>query len=353
LSDSDKDKMRFRAPSDVLIEPQNFNESHYSIESKDFIEYLEQQKSCGNEIISAEQMLGTEVSPWFNGRVLSWIPEAGYAASLRDVNSNSDFVLSSNIASCLSIEWVLEGDFDVNLGAYADSNRGLSRVYFSSHLENGKQTRFYKKGAGIRSLGLWVPAEILINQFAIDIEKLSPTLQAIIRLERESTAIISLSTHMRKALEDIVNHKYEGKLSSRYMSAKVIELLCYLTESILSPEETFEADNDLPRHKSQAMSTVLQCLNNNIASPPSIQELAKLVGLSRSVMTNTFKNSYGVSITEYLLQKRMDAAYELLKSGKLSILEVALAVGYEDQSAFGRVYKKHHKHSPSGDKPKA
>lgn len=48
----------------------------------------------------------------------------------------------------------------------------------------------------------------------------------------------------------------------------------------------------------------------------------------------------------------MDAAHELLKLGKILILEVAIAVGYEDQSSFGRAYKKYHNHPPSGDKSK-
>jgi AraC-like DNA-binding protein len=330
-----------------------FAETDASFESQDFIQYLKMQRLRGNKIVVAEEVIGEEATPWLDGQFLSWIHKSEeYAAGLRDIQVNQDFTVSAHMSNRLSIELVLDGNFDVYLGDHTSSNQDQSRIYLSSYLDNGRQTRLYKKSAKIRSVGLWLPAGLLTNQFAVDTEKLSPTIRSIIMLERESTTILPLSTHMRQALEDMMSHKYQGSLGDEYMSAKTTELLCYFSELITSPEEIFELDNNLPRHKAQAMSTVLQCINNNLASPPGMEDLAKIIGLSRSVMANTFKSSYGLSITEYLLQKRMDAAHELLKLGKISILEVAIAVGYEDQSSFGRAYKKYHNHPPSGDKSK-
>jgi transcriptional regulator GlxA family with amidase domain len=59
-----------------------------------------------------------------------------------------------------------------------------------------------------------------------------------------------------------------------------------------------------------------------------------------------------MSISEYLLQKRMETAQSLLKEGKLPVLDVAIAVGYDDQSGFGRAYKRYYGHAPKDDRPK-
>lgn len=48
----------------------------------------------------------------------------------------------------------------------------------------------------------------------------------------------------------------------------------------------------------------------------------------------------------------MEKAQALLKAGKQTVLEVALEVGYDDQSSFGRAYKRFLNYPPSDERPK-
>ena len=128
------------------------------------------------------------------------------------------------------------------------------------------------------------------------------------------------------------------------------ELLCHFCELLYAPEEHYEEDNPLPRHKARAMKQVLLVLNDNIANPPRPEELAAQVGMSLSTLTHTFKSSFGVNIRNYLLQRRMELSHQLLRAGKQSVMDVALTVGYEDQSSFGRAYKKFVGRSPGADR---
>lgn len=322
-----------------------------SVDSTNFVDYMTQKKAQGIDVLGSDQIMGFDTAPWLEGRLEFWLHEPGCTAGLRNMRVKSDFAVSSLISNRLSLEWVLDGNFDIDLGGRTTSNRGLPRAYLASHLSQGRQTRFYKKGDEIRSIGLWLPPEFMAQHFGLNPDELSPAIRSVLLLEREATITLPLTTRMRSTLGEIMDHPYQDAMAIRYLHAKITEMLCYFSDSISSPVTSFEVGNDLPRHKAQAMSTVIQYISNNIASPPGIEYLAELTALSRSVLSTTFRNSLGISISEYLLQTRMEAAYELLRAGNLSVLEVALAVGYEDQSAFGRAYKRHHNHPPRDDKP--
>ena len=54
-----------------------------------------------------------------------------------------------------------------------------------------------------------------------------------------------------------------------------------------------------------------------------------------------FKNKYHMTVVTAIIKVRMEKACELLKMGKKSVAQVAEMVGYEDESYFGRVFKKH------------
>jgi AraC-like DNA-binding protein len=139
---------------------------------------------------------------------------------------------------------------------------------------------------------------------------------------------------------------------NQYLQAKMTELLCHTILSMLSPELTFQENNQLSRQKSEVMKKLLHILTEQYNDLPSLEALSKQLAISRSSMTSTFKASYGITISDYVFQKRMEKAQTLLKTGKHSVLEVALEIGYDDQSSFGRAYKRFFNYSPNVERPK-
>jgi AraC family transcriptional regulator, exoenzyme S synthesis regulatory protein ExsA len=82
-------------------------------------------------------------------------------------------------------------------------------------------------------------------------------------------------------------------------------------------------------------------------SPPSVNEMAKLVGMSVSKFKNLFHELFGISPHQYILDKKMVYAKTLLQTGQYSIRQVAYKVGYHHPSGFTRVYKKKFNHPPN------
>ena len=79
----------------------------------------------------------------------------------------------------------------------------------------------------------------------------------------------------------------------------------------------------------------------------SLDELATLVDLSRAHFCTAFRLSVGRTPREWLIDKRIERARELLAKSAMSITEIALALGYTP-SAFGAIFRERVGMTPSG-----
>ena len=78
-----------------------------------------------------------------------------------------------------------------------------------------------------------------------------------------------------------------------------------------------------------------------------LEDLAERFFISESYLSRSFKDAIGVGITEYINILRIRKSQELLEDSRLSVAEIAQAVGFESASYFGRVFQKHFEISPS------
>lgn len=78
----------------------------------------------------------------------------------------------------------------------------------------------------------------------------------------------------------------------------------------------------------------------------TITSMAADYKISPSSLKKFFTMVYGCGISEYLQTMRMKEAACLLAEENLSIMQVAAKVGYENQSKFSAVFKKHTGHAP-------
>lgn len=79
-----------------------------------------------------------------------------------------------------------------------------------------------------------------------------------------------------------------------------------------------------------------------------IDELADMIGISRSHLTLSFKKEMNTSPQEFLVNLRMEKACELLRDTTDPINNIASDVGYSDSMAFSKAFKQ-----KMGESPKA
>jgi AraC-like DNA-binding protein len=83
----------------------------------------------------------------------------------------------------------------------------------------------------------------------------------------------------------------------------------------------------------------LAALHGEPATPWTVESLARVVAVSRSVLADRFTEIVGQPPMQYLALWRMQLASRRLLEGDL-VAEVAVAVGYESEAAFSRAFKK-------------
>jgi AraC-like DNA-binding protein len=84
----------------------------------------------------------------------------------------------------------------------------------------------------------------------------------------------------------------------------------------------------------------LSLIHRSPARNWTIEELARDVGLSRSVLAERFADLVGLPPMHYLAKWRMQIASELLTGGSTNIATVAAETGYGSEAAFSRAFKK-------------
>jgi AraC-like DNA-binding protein len=85
---------------------------------------------------------------------------------------------------------------------------------------------------------------------------------------------------------------------------------------------------------------VLSLIHRCPARNWTIEELARDVGLSRSVLAERFADLVGLPPMHYLAKWRMQIASELLSGGSTNIATVAAETGYGSEASFSRAFKK-------------
>lgn len=93
----------------------------------------------------------------------------------------------------------------------------------------------------------------------------------------------------------------------------------------------------LPERK---LKRAIEYINDNLSTEVSLEALATVVGMSMYYFIQLFKQSIGCTPHQYVLQCRVERAKQLLRTTKLPIIDIALQVGYKNQSHFTKVFRK-------------
>lgn len=84
----------------------------------------------------------------------------------------------------------------------------------------------------------------------------------------------------------------------------------------------------------------LSFMQDNIAASPTLLEIADACGLSPYHFSRSFKIATGYSPFQWITQRRVALAKELLKDTDLSVAEIARRYGFNSPSDFTRTFKK-------------
>jgi AraC family transcriptional regulator len=98
------------------------------------------------------------------------------------------------------------------------------------------------------------------------------------------------------------------------------------------------ADGVLPHQK---LRTVIEYIMENLEGSPTLEQMAAVVHISPYHFARQFKAATGLPPHQYVVARRVERAQHLLRGdGELGLAEVALRVGFSDQSQFTFHFKR-------------
>lgn len=139
-------------------------------------------------------------------------------------------------------------------------------------------------------------------------------------------AIMDESQHDRHSYEIIVSKLLTDLLT-----------LCFLL-----PKENQESESI-----QEKLHQIQIYINENFHSKLSLDVLATNFYISKYHMCREFKNFFGITIGDYLLNKRITHGKELLRFSNKSIGEIAKLCGFSDGNYFNKVFKEAEGMTPS------
>jgi len=118
-------------------------------------------------------------------------------------------------------------------------------------------------------------------------------------------------------------------------------------ETLAHVEAVLARNHKLGSEAQRLVRKAMASLHTGYAEPISRASLARYVGVSEDYLTRCFRQEMGVTPMVYLNRYRVNQAKALLASGKETVTEVALAVGFSTSKYFDRVFRREVGMSPS------
>ncbi len=190
-----------------------------------------------------------------------------------------------------------------------------------------------------RFLTIEYSGPFLAKHFAGTEAKLHPILRAAVEGRSSVTgpiAPIRLSADHKMIVSTLREPPVYAAAHPIWYECKALELAVAFFFQPASEEEMFCTRQQ--RLAQERVEQVIFLLKQNLAEPPTLEELGKKIGCSPFYLSRTFSNCTRQTITQCLRELRMEKAAELLRAGEYNVTEVAMEVGYSSPSHFSQAF---------------
>lgn len=216
-------------------------------------------------------------------------------------------------------------------------------------LPRGATTRFVLPARGFHTVAVRFEPDVA-EAFFDGGGALPRRAQALLRTVREKPGLAQLGSLPPAAaarLMSMFTTGFGGAARRLYLESCLLELLA-------SQIAGLEQENASPfaaraRHREKALAA-RDHLDRHFRDPPTIRQLARIVGSNEFTLKRAFKEAFGRTLFAHVSARRMEQAELLLRQG-MTVAMAAEAVGYECVRSFSSAFRRHFGRSPSSMRP--
>lgn len=201
-------------------------------------------------------------------------------------------------------------------------------AYFGKQAELLERVRSDDCDAAVESLGKLMGHVLYTEGFDPD------------NLRLHAQALLSL--FVTAAVDGGASGDLVYKLSRQYLArlyrSKTVEEICFFLQEALEnlmAEMLTGTDNGNPY-----IRAALSYMTKNYSKPLTLESVAAEVSLSPNYFSSLFRRTVGVTFREQLNRIRVEESKRLLLSTDYSLIDIAIAMGFNDQGYYCKVFKR-------------
>jgi len=124
-----------------------------------------------------------------------------------------------------------------------------------------------------------------------------------------------------------------------YSREKCLMMLNYILYELLN--------DTVSGSENEHVSQILSYVNEHIHEKLSLKDISTQLNLSREYTSYLFKKEMNKTLTDYINERKLLIARELILSNEMSLTDLAAHLGFEDYNYFYRLFKRYFEITPT------
>jgi AraC-like DNA-binding protein len=153
-----------------------------------------------------------------------------------------------------------------------------------------------------------------------------------------SHLILDYTKEIQSFTESLLSVYDQSRNAHRSLTKLKLTELLHLIGSSTRPADCFLGALSTLNNKEKKSLTAF--MEANFHKPLSIEDYAYLTGRSLSSFRRDFISQFGISPKQWLIEKRLDRAQQLLLKNHTTVTDVATEIGYDNISHFVKAFHK-------------
>ena len=150
------------------------------------------------------------------------------------------------------------------------------------------------------------------------------------------SGVTPLTHRHRDLLKSLLHPPVLASAQRLWYESKALE---FAAEFFFSAGDTEPLCTRAQRLAAERVARAKAIMLENLAEPPSLEELGRRVACSHFYLSRTFTRETGLTLSQWLRRARLERAAELLRTRKCNVTEAALEVGYSSLSHFSQAFR--------------
>ena len=151
----------------------------------------------------------------------------------------------------------------------------------------------------------------------------------------------------RYVFERMICEKH-GSEAARFLETEITKELFFLGKEQLAKATRAS----VVREDDDTAARARAFIDAHLFESVSMEEIARACRSSESTLLRAFRRAFGVPPTTYARNRRLEEALLLIESGRYTVSEVAVRVGYGNVSAFTVAFRRRFGAAPSESRPR-